>query len=61
MSERQARKQAYNFTFIFVGRLTASGSGGCKAADKNSPMVPICKLFICKHNELRGVLRSSGS
>lgn len=41
--------------------LTVRGSGACKAADKNSPMLSTCKLFICKQREFKGVLSSSGS
>lgn len=38
--------------------LTAYGSGGCKAADKNSPVLPTSQLIICKHREFKGVLKS---
>lgn len=41
--------------------LTDSGSGGCIALDKKSPIAPSFKLFIWRHKECKGVLRSSGS
>lgn len=41
--------------------LTANGSGACRAADKNTPILSTCKLFICKQREFKGVLKSSGS
>jgi len=41
--------------------LTARGSGASKADDRNFPMLSICKLFICKQREFKGVLKISGS
>lgn len=41
--------------------LTDRGSGGCKALDRNSEILPSCKLLICKHKDCKGVLNSSGN
>lgn len=41
--------------------ITDRGSGGCNALDRNSEILPSCKLLICKHKDCNGVLRSSGS
>lgn len=40
---------------------TDRDSGGCNALDKNSEILPSCKLLICKHKDCNGVLRSSGN
>jgi len=40
---------------------TDRGSGGCRALDKNSEMLPSCRVFICRHKDCKGVLKSSGS
>lgn len=42
-------------------KFTDRGSGGCNALDKNSEILPSCKLLICKHNDCNGVLKSSGN
>jgi len=39
---------------------TDRGSGGCRALDKNSEMLPSCRVLICRHKDCKGVLKSSG-